>query len=122
MRIAVCDNNAATAAQIGRWIEQYCALYELKLYAVKCFTDPTVFQQTGETFDIAFLGFGGGAGFMAAQQLRARDRRCRIILMDDTQEYAVRGMRIHCTNFLLRPVEFRHIVQSMQLASRGRIT
>ena len=42
-----------------------------------------------------------------------------IILVDDTQEYAVRGMRLHCTDFILRPVEFRHIVRSMNLALRG---
>ena len=53
--------------------------------------------------------------------LRERDPDCKIILVDDTQEFAVRGMRLHCTDFILRPVEFRHIVRSMNLALRGRL-
>ena len=50
---------------------------------------------------------------------RERDPACKIILVDDTQEFAIRGMRLHCTDFILRPVEFRHIVRSMNLALRG---
>ena len=53
------------------------------------------------------------------RQLRERDSNCKIILVDDTQEFAVQGMRLHCTDFILRPVEFRHIVRSMNLALRG---
>jgi hypothetical protein len=40
-------------------------------------------------------------------------------LIDDTPEYAIRGVRIHCTDFILRPVEFRHVVRSMRLATGG---
>ena len=71
---------------------------------------------------MVFLGFGGPVGLRVAQQLRSRDHRCRIILVDDTMEYARHGMRLHCTNFVLRPVEFRHIVQSMHLVFGGRVT
>ena len=58
-------------------------------------------------------------GELNARQLRERDPACKIILVDDTQEFAIRSMRLHCTDFILRPVEFRHIVRSMNLALRG---
>ena len=68
---------------------------------------------------LAFVGFGGNTGFLQARVLRERDHGCRIILLDDTQQFAVQGVRIHCTDFILRPVEFRHIVRSMGLATGG---
>ncbi len=119
MRIAVCDYSATAAARIRYLIEQYCALYDLKPEEIRCFTSPEQFQLCTDHFTIVYMGFGGGVGFAAAWQLRQRDRICRIILVDDTQEYAVRGVRIHCADYIIRPVEFRHIVQSMRLAMGG---
>ena len=79
------------------------------------------FSARGGRFDIVYLCTGGNAGFYQARQLRERDSQCKIILVDDTQAFAVGGMRLHCTDFILRPVEFRHIVRSMNLALRGRV-
>lgn len=121
MRVAVCDNSSAGAEQLRSWIAQYCALYRLPLI-LQSFISPDLFAACGGTFDVAFLGFGGGAGFLAARALRDRDSRCRIILIDDTPEYAIRSVRIHCTAFLLRPVEFRDVVKSMRLAVGGGAT
>ena len=122
MRIAVCDNHAAAAEQISGWVRQFGSLYGLDLHEVRCFTDPEQFADAEERFDVAFLGFGGSVGFKTAQRIRSRDHRCRIIMVDDTMEYARHGVRLHCTNFVLRPVEFHHIVQSMQLILGGRIS
>lgn len=119
MRIAVCDYSPNTAASIRDMIDHYCALYEIKNCTIRCIHTPGELLSCEERFEIVFMGFGGGGGFDAARQLRERDRSCRIILVDDTQEYAIRGVRLHCTDFILRPVEFRHVVQSMHLAVGG---
>ncbi len=121
MRVAVCDNSAAGAEQLCGWIAQYCALYRLPLI-LESFTSPDLFLACGGAFDLAFLGFGGGAGFLAARALRDRDGRCKIILIDDTPDYAIRSVRIHCTAFLLRPVAFRDVVKSMRLVIGGGAT
>lgn len=118
MKVAVCDNGSAGAEQLCAWIAQYGVLYHLPL-SLRCFLRPECFASCCETFNIVFLGFGGSTGFLAARALRDRDRSCRIILIDDTPEYAIRGVRIHCTDFILRPVEFRHVVRSMRLATGG---
>jgi len=96
-------------------VEEYCALYHVPL-EVKCFTEPEAFHRGGR-FEAAFLGFGGSTGFLAARALRDRDRDCRIVLIDDTPEYAVKSLRIHCTNFIIRPVTFSKVVQSMRLVT-----
>ena len=72
-----------------------------------------------ERFDAAFVGFGGTTGFLQARMLRERDHNCRIVLVDDTQQFAVQGVRIHCTDLIIRPVEFRHVVRSMRLVTGG---
>jgi len=118
MRIAVCDGCSAAAEQLCGWIKQYYALYRLPL-VLHTFASPELFAESGGGYDVAFVGFGGAAGFLAARSLRERDRRCKIILIDDTPEYAIRSVRIHCTAFLLRPLQFRDVVKGMQLAIGG---
>ena len=118
MRIAVCENSQAAAEKLREWIVQYCALYRIQA-TFHCFLNADAFEAWKEPVDIVFLGFGGSTGFYQARLLRERDRRCRIILVDDTPEYAVRCARLHCTDFILRPVDFRRVVQSMRLALGG---
>lgn len=118
MKIAVCENSRPAAEQLCGWIEQYCLLYQVPV-TLECFLSADAFSTWNGRFYAAFLGFGGNAGYVQARQLRERDKDCRIILVDDTQEFAVRGVRIHCTDFILRPVKFRHVVRSMNLALGG---
>lgn len=118
MRIAVCDNTLAAVEQLRGWIEQYCLLYQIPV-EIQPFLTPEAFAAWEGRFELVFLGFGGQSGFLQARLLRERDYRCKIVLMDDTQQFAVQGVRIHCTDFILRPVEFRHIVRSMRLATGG---
>lgn len=115
MRIAICENNAAGATQLCGWIEQYCKLYWIPA-DLECFLSPMAFSSHEGHFNIVYLCFGGNTGIYQARQLRERDPDCKIILVDDTQEFVIQGMRLHCTDFILRPVEFRHIVRSMNLA------
>ena len=82
---------------------------------------PSSFSDRGREFDIVYLCCGGRTGVYQARQLREKNPDCKIILVDDTQEFAIQGMRLHCTDFILRPVEFRHVVRSMNLALRGRM-
>lgn len=118
MNIAVCETSPAAAEQMRVWIEQYCRLYHVPA-VLECFGSAAAFAACKQVFDIVYLCIGGSAGFYQARQLRERDSHCKIILVDDTQEFAVQGMRLHCTDFILRPVQFRHIVRSMNQALRG---
>ena len=118
MRIAVCENRQEAAEQLRGWIAQYCALYHIQA-VIQCFLTPEEFAGREAPFDIVFMGFGGSTGFFQARLLREQDGKCRIIFVDDTQEYTVRCVRIHCTDFILRPVEFPKVVRSMHLGLGG---
>ena len=52
----------------------------------------------------AVIGFGSVEGFLCARRIREANPSCAIILIDDTDEYAIRSMRLHVADFLLRPV------------------
>ena len=119
MNIAVCENSRTTAEQLRGWVQQYCTLYDIPA-VLRCFLSPSEFSNRKECFHIVFMAFGGITGFSQARQLREADQDCRIIMVDDTQEFAVRCVRLHCTDFILRRVEFRHVVRSMRLALGGR--
>ncbi len=118
MHIAVCDSVRQDAEHMERWIREYCALYQLPV-SLRVFHDPEEFNACQDRFDLSYICFGGSTGFLRARLLRERDKNCRIVLVDDTREFAVASMRIHCTDFILRPVTFSHIVRSMGLAGVG---
>ena len=121
MRIAVCGNSTADVDCLRGWIDQYCLLYGIRA-TLQCYLRPEEFSSVTDRFDAAFVGFGGQAGFLQARLLRERDASCRIVLLDDTQAFAIQGMRLHCTDFIIRPVEFKHIVRSMGLITRGGVS
>ena len=120
MRIAVCENSSEAAEQLRGWIEQFCALYQVPA-VFACYSSAERFEREREHFDIVYMGFGGSVGFYQARLLAERDRGCRVILVDDTPDFAIRGMRLHCVDFILRPVQFRNVVRSMELALRRRM-
>lgn len=119
VRVAVCDNSSASAGLIQNWICQYCALYGYEV-SLRIFLFPNSFSICPDSFEVVICGFGGGTGFLTARSLRERDRNCKIVLIDDTPEYAIRSIRIHCTDFILRPVEFPKIVHCMHLVTGRR--
>lgn len=118
MRIAVCDSSLERASSMEAWVRQYCQLYGLTP-SLERFSGQTELEASDAGFDAAFIGLGGERGFLAARRLRERNASCRIVLVDDTGEFAVRSVRIHCTDFLMRPLTFGKVARSMSLVMRG---
>lgn len=116
MRIAVCGAYTVQRTQLCGWIAQYSALHGLSV-TVACLDTPEQLAiQTAGSFQIAYIAYRGATGFRAARMLRERDRSCRIILVDDTQRYAIAGLHLHFTDFILCPISFEQVVRSMRLA------
>lgn len=114
MRIAVCGNSSDDTQCLCGWIRRYCAArrLEAELYP---------FQSSGAFWGAfapgfyhgAFVGFGDAEGFLTARRLREQDHGCRIVLIDDTQRYAIQGFRLHISDFILRPVGAGQIARGM---------
>ena len=59
------------------------------------------------------IASGGVAGFLEARRVRELDRECRIVVIDDTERYAIQCYRFHVADFLIRPVSEAQIFRSM---------
>ena len=116
MRLAVCAQQTEERRHMWEWIDHYCKVCSLPAAVICVDTPEQLLLQPAGTIQIAYIGFGSYKGFLAARSLRERDHACSIILIDDTPQYAIQGMHLHLADFILRPVEFRHIARSMQLA------
>ena len=57
----------------------------------------------------AVICFGDTKGFLCARRVWEADRNCRVVLIDDTDRYAIAGYRIHLKDFLLRPYEEKRL-------------
>ncbi len=105
MQIAVCCSGAEEADRIGRIIEEQAARARKSAEAVT-FRSEDAFWSAFEPgrFAGVVVGFGDVKGFLCARRVREEDRDCRVILLDDTDRYAIRGLRIHLTDYLVRPL------------------
>ena len=117
MRIGVCVKDDQERTTLVKWIGQYC-----KLYGKSCSITE---EPDGETLlglarsqplALAFVGLGGQEGLRLTRRLREMDRRCAIVMIDDTAEHAVQGVRLHVVDYMVRPVEFKKLVRAMKLA------
>ena len=66
-------------------------------------------------FGGAVIALGDSAWFLAARRLRETDIRCRILVIDDTDRYALQCVRLHVTDFLVRPVTDERLERSLEL-------
>ncbi len=117
MRIGVCDGNVSSRRQLQQWIQAYCGVYEAAMEIVGFKTAEEFFYAVSlRKFGIAFLGIDGPEGFLSARRLREMDKQMKLVFISDTDRYAVSGVRLHFLDYVVRPVEFRHIVRAMRLA------
>lgn len=118
MRVAVCVRKLQEQEALAKWIRQYCDVYDkpCDLFAI---AEPEDLFRADRSFHLAFLGLGGQEGFLLTRRLRDVDKRCRIVMIDDTAEYAVKGIRLQLSDYIVRPVDFKKIARAMKLATAG---
>ncbi len=106
MQIAVCCSNAAESSRLCRIIEEQAAAAGI-CAKTRVFSDEDTLWRAFRpgSFFGAVIGFGDVQGFLCARRVRETDSSCRVILLDDTDRYAIRGLRIHLTDYIVRPHE-----------------
>ena len=65
------------------------------------------------------FALGAAGGFLAARRLRELDQKVPLIFLTDTSQYAVMGVRLHLTDYVVKPAEFKHLVRALKLAGIG---
>ena len=105
MRIAVCSSDESEIARICSLLDA-CAAAVCRKVTTDVFRSENAFRAVFRPgyFYGAAVCYGDAKGFLLARSVREEDRDCRVILLDDTDRYAIRGLRIHIHDFLIRPV------------------
>ncbi len=106
MRVAVCCSDPYELRRICSFIEEFAAGIHRNAL-IDAFRSENALWDAFKPgkYQGAVVGYGDVKGFLCARRLREEDRGCRVILLDDTERYAIRGLRIHLSGFLLRPLD-----------------
>ena len=106
MQVAVCCPDEGEVRRICSLVEEQAAEVHRHAEAVGFSSEDALWRsfQPGR-FRGAVVGFGDVQGFLCARRVRESDSACRVILLDDTDRYAIRGLRLHLSDLLVRPVE-----------------
>lgn len=114
MRLAIYTAIPAEANCLCRWAREYCAQRNMDGELVRA-GSATGFREEIKSgrFDALVIAFGDTEGFLAARYARELDRDCRIALIDDSGRYAIRGYRLHLSDFLVRPVDRRRFFAAL---------
>ena len=106
MQVAVCCPGEEETRRLCRSIEAQ-AVEARRSVETTAFRSESELWRSFEPgrFRAAIVGYGDVKGFLCARRLREEDGECRVILLDDTERYAIRALRIHATDYLVRPLE-----------------
>lgn len=106
MRVAVCCPESKEALWICHRIEERAAETCQHAETVPFLSEEALWRAFSPgQFRGAVVGYGDVKGFLCARRMREEDSACRVILLDDTDRYAIRGLRIHLSDYLVRPLE-----------------
>ena len=114
MRVAVFAPYAEERRNLRDWITDYSQRRAIPVELV-CASGQEAFRRgfRPNAFRGVVIAVGGVAGFLEARRAREMDRDCRIVVIDDSERYAIQCYRFHVTDFLIRPVNEARIFQSM---------
>jgi len=114
MRVAMLIPSAEESRLLGDWIAGYSRskAVSVELCAVNR-QDEFQTKFRPHFFRGVLIGAGDVAGFMAARRVRELDRDCRIVMIDDTDRYAIQCYRLHAVDFLLRPLRAAQVFRGL---------
>ena len=115
MQIAVCCPSSEEVRRICSILGELAAAAHKGVETVAFRSEDALWREFEPgKFHGAVVGYGDVKGFLCARRLREEDRACRVILLDDTDRYAIRGLRIHLTDYLVRPLQDRQLRTAME--------
>lgn len=109
LKIAVCDDDKETLAQLCRLLEEYRAshLPELRYTPFSCAFGLLSAIECSQHFDIAILDIlmPNTNGIQVAEEIRRRDEGMEIIFFSSSSEYAVDSYTVRARNYVLKPID-----------------
>lgn len=114
MRVAMLIPSAEEARALRRWIADYSRRKEIPVELCAASQAEAFWREFRPNFFRGVLiGSGDVSGFLVARRVRELDRDCRLVVIDDTDRYAIPCHRLHVADFLLRPLSENQVFRGM---------
>ena len=120
MTIATLTDNLSVSSMLNGWFKQYCELYQIHPEIMDFLTKEELLEVSKtHRLDTIFVYLRGPEGFLHARRIREENPNSHMVFIADTPEYAVQCMRLHFTDYMLLPLEFKSFVRAMKLSGIG---
>jgi len=119
MLIATITDNPSVANQLNNWFKQYCDLYDLTPELVDYFSMEEYEKREEKKLDVIFVCLRGEDGFNKARKIREDNKESKMVFISDTKEYQVQCIRLHFSDYIIEPLEFKNFVRAMKLSGVG---
>ncbi len=115
MRFAICSSDENEIGRISSLFRECTAKARSGATALAFRSEDAFFEvfRPGY-FRGVVAGYGDVRGFLFARRVREEDSGCRVILLDDTERYAIRGLRIHLSDYLVRPLNEDRLREALE--------
>ncbi|MDO4288629.1 MAG: LytTR family DNA-binding domain-containing protein [Eubacterium sp.] len=106
LTIGICDDNAPLAKRLSAAITAAAAKHNLAV-RLQIFTTGDALLASQKPFDVLFMDISmpGIDGLKAAEIIRRRDSRVKIVFLTAYPEYIYRSVSLHIFDYILKPVK-----------------
>ena len=117
LRLAICDDDAKVVEQIRNIADQYFKDTQINS-AVEIYQDGSQVLKKAGGSDIFFLDIEmpGMSGIQVAQELRANNKRAKIIFVTGYEEYQSAAFQLHAFSYLIKPFTAEDIKRQLEEA------
>lgn len=114
MRVAVFASSVAESRCLSDWIAEYSQRRKIPV-ELSATNGQEEFRRQfrPNRFRGVIIAAGGVNGFLEARRVRELDRDCRLVMIDDSERYAIACYRIHAADFLIRPLNASRFFRSL---------
>lgn len=122
VRIAILEDEAASAKRLLGFLEQYAAEHPGHSFELRHYTDGLrLLDDYKEHFDIIFLDIQlpGISGMETAHRIRAIDGEVHLIFITNMAEYAVEGYEVRAFDYILKPVAYQTFCPKLERVLRA---
>ena len=114
MRVAMLVPSAEESRNLREWIADYSRRREVPVELCAASRREEFRMRFQPNFFRGVLIAAGDIdGFLEARRVRELDRDCRLVMIDNTDRYAIQCYRLHAADFLIRPLSPAQVFRSM---------
>lgn len=105
MFFAVCDDKKEERKTIAAHISDYCSAEKLNCDILEYERREDLLESMlKQKYDIVFVCLNGFEGMEAAVKVRELDKRCDLVWISDSPDFALQSYRIDAAHFMVKPV------------------